>query len=132
MQMFPEFNKHLAAPSFNADAFTLVLELGGHYFCNLVGATNLCYRKAKGTRLTYIRMDLKPNEGGFDRLEIHYQPDKLVRMDFYMFAPMPGGMAPVKGPVTVFENVDMEYMFQAFKDATGFDLEEGQPEEATF
>lgn len=123
MQLFPEFNEKMAGRSFDADAFTLVLHLGASTFCNLVGATNLVFRKGKGKRLTYIRMDLQGNEGGFDRLKIHYQADGKVRMEFYMFQSMPGGMKPLKGPVTVLEDVELEYMFDVFKEVTGFNLE---------
>lgn len=125
MQLFPEFNEKMAGRGFDADAFTLVLHLGAAPFCKLVGATNLCFRKGQGSRPTYVRMDLPENEGGFDRLKIHYQADETVRMEFYMFTPMPGGMKPLKGPVTVVEGVELPYMFEVFKEIIGLDLEEG-------
>lgn len=113
----------MAGRCFDADAFTLVLHLGASAFCKLVGATELAFRKAKGNRLTFVRMNLQENEGGFDRLKIHFQADEKVRMEFYMFTPMPGGMKPLKGAVTVVENVELEYMFEVFKEITGFNLE---------
>ena len=113
----------MAGRSFDADAFTLVVHLGAHNFCNLVGATNLCFRRGKGNRPTFVRMDLQGNEGGFDRLKIYYQANEKVRMEFYMYQPMPGSMKPLKGPVTVLEDVELEYMFQVFMEITGFNLE---------
>lgn len=123
MQLFPEFNEKMAGSHFDADAFTLMLHLGRHHFCNLVGATNLCFRTGKGKRLTYVRMDLQENEGGFDRLKIHYQDNEKVRMEFYMYQPMPGGLKPLKGPITTVEEVELNYMFQVFREVTGFNLE---------
>lgn len=128
MQLFPEFNKQMAGRSFDADAFTLVLHLGASAFCKLVGASNLCFKRGKGARATFVRMDLQPNEGGFDRLKIHFQADEKVHMDFYMLTPMPGGMKPLKGAVTVVQDVELEYMFEVFKEVTGFNLEGDEPE----
>ena len=133
MQLFPEFNEKMAGRGFDADAFTLMVHLGRHYFCKLVGATSLCFRTGKGSRLTYVRMDLQPNEGGFDRLKIYYKADEKVDMHFYMYQPMPGGVPAIKGAVTKFENVELEYMFEAFKDATGLKLEgEGEEPEGVY
>jgi len=128
MQLFPEFNEKMAGRGFDADAFTLVMHLGAHNFCNLVGATNLVFRRGKGTRPTFVRMNLKANEGGFDRLKIHYQGNEKVRMEFYMYQPMPGGMKPLKGPVTTLEDVELEYMFDVFLQVTGFQVQGDEPE----
>lgn len=128
MYLFADFNEKMAGRGFDADAFTVVLELGAAHFCKLVGATNLGFKKGDGTRKAYVRMDLQPNEGGFDRLEIHYQADDKMRMDFYMYQPMPGGLPAIKGKVSSVKDVEMEYMFDIFRRVTGFELEGDEPE----
>lgn len=127
MQLFPEFNQKMAAPHFDADAFTLVLFLGGSAFCKVTGSTNLGFRKATAKRPMYVQMDLQPNEGGFDRLEIHYTGEETVRMEFYPFTPIPG-MSPIKGEVTVLENVTYPYMLEVFQKITGQNMQ-GAPSE---
>lgn len=122
MQLFPEFNEKIGAKHFDADAFTMVLFLGGTLFCRFSGSTNLVYKKGNATRATWLRMDLQPNEGGFDRLKIHYQPNERVRMEFYSSTPMPFGK-PLKGEPTVMEEVELDYMFHVFQDVTGLNMQ---------
>lgn len=122
MQLFPEFNEKIAAQHFDADAFTMVLFLGGTAFCKVSGSTNMVYRKGTAKRPTWVRMDLQENEGGFDRLKIHYLADECVRMEFYSLTPMPA-MKALKGPVTAVEDVKYEYMWDVFQEITGQHME---------
>ena len=122
MQLFPEFNETIGGRSFDADAFTIMLYLGGTAFCKFSGSTNLVFKKGNARRNTWLRMDLQENEGGFDRLKIHYQADETVRMEFYSLTTIPG-MKSLKGLVTVVEDVKLDYMGEVFQEVTGLNMQ---------
>ena len=122
MQLFPEFNAHFAAKHFDADAFTIILHLGGCNFYRLTSSTNQVYKNGKGKRPTYLRMALQPNEGGFDRMKIHHIADGMVRMEFYSLTWMPS-MKPLKSKSIVVEDVPFDEMFSKFIEVTGFEME---------
>lgn len=112
----------MAAKHFDADAFTMVLYLGGINFCRHTGSSNLVYKTGNGQRNTWLRMDLQPNEGGYDRLKLHFLPNERVDMEFYAYTPMPFGK-PLKGEPIVMENVDLEYMAPVFDEIMGLNME---------
>ena len=88
MQVFVEFNEKMAAKHFDADAFTMVMDLGGTQLYQIARATNLAFRRATATRPMYVRMDLPENEAGYNRLKLHYVDVDTVDMEFYTFTPL--------------------------------------------
>lgn len=103
MQVYAITNNFLNTDHlFNAEAYTLILELGGKAFYNASGSTNISYRAGSGKRATWLRMDLVENEAGFNRLKIHYLATGKVRMEFYPFISFGNGKG-IDGPKTVEE-----------------------------
>ena len=126
MKFVTDFNKHLGIKSFDPDAYMLILYLGGAAFYKYSGSTNMAFRKARGKRPTWLRMDLQANEGGFDRLKMHYLDGDVVRMEFSTYTPI-AGSAGITGPLTVVENVKLEDLFDVFQQVTGLYMGGSRP-----
>lgn len=144
MQVFTDFNEKMGAKRFDADAFTLVLMLGGHAFCKFTGSTKLTFKKGKAEVrsesgqvltpevLTWVRMNLKENPKGFNRLKLHYHPDEKVDMEFYTVSDVPGLEDLLVGETVLFKEIPGEYLYQAFQNVTGIGAEEATTDENPF
>jgi hypothetical protein len=123
MQQFAtDFNKHIGSKRFDADAFMMVIKLGGHAFCKYSGSTNLTYRKGKGERLTYVAMHLAENPKGYNRLKLHYRPDETVDMEFYTVSDVPGLENVLVGEPALVKAIAVDYLGQAFEHVTGLNM----------
>lgn len=118
MQYFPEFNAKMAAKDFDGDAFMLICSLGGAAWAKYSRSTNLVFRKGVEGRNTWLRMNLPPNEGGYNRLKLHYLPNERVNMEFYTYTPVPFG-GNLTTDSDMMENVTIEYMGPIFEYMTG-------------
>lgn len=113
-------NNRLKQPGFNADAFQLILQLGGAAFVKLSGCRNLVYRSATRKNPLFVRLDLAANEHGYTRLKIHLISPEAVAMHFYRHEQLPAGELVLSGQML--SPVEPEHMANVFETETGIVL----------
>ena len=104
---------------FNADAYTLLLELGGASFLRHSGSTNLVAKGQTATDASWLRMDLAGNKAGFTRLKIHATGPGGVAMHFYKHQDLGQGRELMLGGGRMVSPVEWEHLGSVFEHETG-------------